>query len=304
MTARDGSDQSPRISALRTAVLTAVAMLAFAANSLLCRAALAGGHADAASFTTLRLAGGALVLGLLARARKRPAPGARLAWRSALVLFVYAIAFSLAYLRVTSGVGALLMFAAVQLTMIGAGLRAGERPRALEWAGLATAILGLLVLNRPGLTRPDPWGALLMLGAGVAWGLYSLRGRRSTDALGNNAASFARAVPLALGASALARLLEATHLAPAGVLLALASGALASGLGYVVWYAALRGLSATRAAIVQLSVPPLAAAGGVLALGETLSARLWVASLLILGGIALALAGRPRSFERSASTRQ
>ena len=295
MTAPEVSVTAPRIPTLETAALTALAMLAFAANSLLCRAALAGGHADAASFTALRLAGGALVLGLLARARKSPPPGAHPAWVSAVVLFVYAITFSLAYLRVTSGVGALLMFAAVQLTMIGAGLRAGERPRVVEWAGLATAVAGLLVLTRPGLTRPDPLGALLMLGAGVAWGLYSLRGRRSTDALGTNAASFTRAVPLALGASALAALLGATHLAPGGLLLALASGALASGLGYVVWYAALRGLSATRAAIVQLSVPPLAAAGGVLALGESLSSRLLIASLLILGGIALALAGRPRS---------
>jgi drug/metabolite transporter (DMT)-like permease len=294
MTALEGSLPARGIPALETAALTAVAMLAFAANSLLCRAALSAGHADAASFTTLRLAGGALVLGLLARARKSPPPGARQAWGSAVMLFAYAIAFSLAYLRVPAGAGALLMFAAVQLTMIAAGLRAGERPRALEWTGLATAIAGLLVLTRPGLTRPDSLGASLMLGAGVAWGLYSLRGRRSTDAVAANAASFARAVPLAVGASALSAWLGATHLAPAGALLALASGALASGLGYVVWYAALRGLTATRAAIVQLSVPPLAAAGGVLVLGENLSARLLVASLLILGGIALAVASHRR----------
>jgi drug/metabolite transporter (DMT)-like permease/GNAT superfamily N-acetyltransferase len=285
---------SPEISALRTTALTAVTMMAFAANSLLCRAALAGGHVDATSFTTLRLASGALVLGLLVRARGSPPPGARPGWDSAAMLFVYALAFSLAYVRVPAGTGALLMFAAVQLTMIGAGLRAGERPRALEWAGLATAVAGLLVLTRPGLARPDPAGAGLMLGAGVAWGAYSLRGRRRANAVASNAVSFARAVPLALGASALSALLGATHLALPGVLLALGSGALASGLGYVLWYAALRGLSATRAAIVQLSVPPLAAAGGVLVLGESLSARLLIASVLILGGIALAVAGHRR----------
>ncbi len=277
-----------------TAALTATAMLAFAANSLLCRAALAGGHTDAASFTTLRLASGALALGMLARARGATPPGSRLAWGSALALFAYAILFSLAYLRIPAGTGALLLFAAVQLTMIGAGLRSGERPRALEWAGLAVSLAGLVLLARPGLARPDPLGASLMLGAGAAWGVYSLRGRGAADAVAANAASFTRAVPFALAASAAYGVLAATHLTPAGATLALASGALTSGLGYAVWYASLRGLSATRAAIVQLSVPPLAALGGVLALGESVSPRLLLASVLILGGIALAITGRRR----------
>jgi drug/metabolite transporter (DMT)-like permease len=268
-----------------------VAMLAFAANSLLCRAALSGGHADAVSFTTLRLAGGAVALGLLVRLRGSRPRGRPLAWGSAVALFAYAIGFSLAYLRIQAGVGALLLFTAVQLTMIGAGLRGGERPRLVEWAGLGLSIGGLVVLAKPGLSRPDPMGALLMLGAGAAWGVYSLQGRRGGDAVAANAAGFARAVPLAVGASGLAALLGVTRLGPVGVLLALASGALASGLGYAVWYAALRGLTATRAAIVQLSVPPLAAAGGVLVLGEDFSPRLAVASLLILGGIALAVLG-------------
>jgi drug/metabolite transporter (DMT)-like permease len=278
----------------RTAGLTAAAMLAFAANSLLCRAALGGGHADAATFTLLRLAGGALALGLLARTRAIPPPPARFAWGSAVALFAYAIGFSLAYRRIPAGAGALLLFAAVQLTMIGAGLRGGERPRAPEWAGLALSIAGLVVLARPGFARPDSQGALLMVVAGAAWGVYSLRGRGRADAVGLNAASFARAVPLALAASAVAALLGGARVSPLGVSLALGSGALASGLGYAVWYAALRGLTATRAAIVQLSVPPLAAAGGVLLLGERLSARLLVASVLILGGIALAVLGRRR----------
>ena len=277
-----------------TAALTAAAMLAFAANSLLCRAALAGGHADAASFTTLRLVSGALALGLLARARGSASPAPRLAWVSAAALFAYAILFSLAYLWVPAGTGALLLFAAVQLTMIGAGLRGGERPRALEWAGLAVSLVGLVLLTRPGLSRPDPLGSALMLGAGAAWGVYSLRGRGAADAVAANASSFARAVPLALVASAVFGLLAATHLTLAGVVLAIASGALTSGLGYAVWYAALRGLTATQAAIVQLSVPPLAALGGVLALGEDVSLRLVLASVLILGGIALAILGHRR----------
>jgi drug/metabolite transporter (DMT)-like permease len=283
-----------REEALETTGLTVLAMLAFAANSLLCRAALAGGHADAASFTTLRLAGGALTLGLVARWQGSAAPPARFAWGSAVALFAYAIGFSLAYLRIPAGAGALLLFAAVQLTMVGAGLRAGERPRALEWAGHALSIAGLVFLTRPGLARPDPRGALLLVGAGAAWGVYSLRGRGRRDAVASNAASFARSFLLALGASAIGASVGATHVDPVGVGLALASGAVASGLGYAVWYSALRSLTATRAALVQLSVPPLAAAGGVMLLGESFSPRLLVAGLLILGGIALAVAGHRR----------
>ncbi len=282
---------------MKVAGLTALAMLAFAANSLICRAALAGRHADAASFTLLRLAGGAAILSVLARARASRPAGERLAWGSAIALFAYAIGFSFAYLRIPAGVGALLLFAAVQLTMIGAGLHAGERPRPVEWVGLGLSIAGLLVLTRPGLARPDAVGAILMLGAGVAWGVYSLRGRRAIDAVAANAAGFARAVPFALVASALAAFLGVTHLAPTGVLLALASGALASGLGYTLWYAALRGLTATRAAIVQLSVPPLTAAGGVLVLGESFSVRLAISGVLILGGIGLAVLGHLRQRE-------
>lgn len=279
-----------------TAGLTAVAMIAFAANSLLCRAALGGGHADAATFTALRLLGGAVALGLLARIRGAPAPPSRFAWGSAVALLAYAAGFSLAYTRIPAGVGALLLFAAVQGTMIGAGLAHGERPRLLEWVGLAGSLAGLLLLTRPGLARPDPLGAVLMLVAGAAWGLYSLRGRGLGDAVALNAASFARALPLSLAAGAAAALLGITRLSPTGAGLALASGAIASGLGYAVWYAALRGLTATQAAIVQLSAPPLAAAGGVVFLDESFSPRLLMASVLVLGGIALAIAAHRRTF--------
>jgi drug/metabolite transporter (DMT)-like permease len=285
------TEASPRAPARwTTAGLTTAAMIAFAANSLLCRAALGGGHADAATFTTLRLLGGAAALGLLARIRGAPAPPSRFAWGSAVALFAYASAFSLAYTRIPAGVGALLLFAAVQLTMIGAGLVRGERPRPLEWVGLALSLAGLLLLTRPGLARPEPMGAGLMLAAGAAWGLYSLRAHGHGDVVAVNAASFARALPLSLAAGAVAALLGTTALDPAGVGLALASGVIASGLGYVVWYAAVRGLTATRAAIVQLSVPPLAAVGAVVFLDESFSPRLLMASVLILGGIALAVA--------------
>ncbi|HEX9186609.1 MAG TPA: DMT family transporter [Vicinamibacteria bacterium] len=269
-------------------------MVAFAANSLLCRAALGGGHADALTFTALRLLGGALALGFLARIRRASSPPSRSAWGSAVVLFAYAAGFSLAYTRIPAGVGTLLLFAAVQLTMIGAGLLRGERPRPLEALGLGSSLAGLVLLTRPGLARPDPLGAGLILAAGAAWGLYSLRGRGHADAVAINAASFARALLLSLAPWAAGALLGTTRLTAGGAGLALASGAVASGLGYAVWYAALRGLTAMRAAIVQLSVPPLAAAGAVVLLGEGFSLRLVVASVFILGGIALAVAAHRR----------
>ena len=277
----------------RTAGLTLAAMVAFAANSLLCRAALAGGFVDATSFTSLRLIGGAVALVPLARIRGAPDPRGG-SWLSATVLFAYALGFSLAYLSIPAGTGALLMIGAVQITMLGGGLLAGERPRPREWVGLGLSLAGLVALTRPGLAQPDPAGAALMIGAGVAWGIYSLRGRGEGDPLAANAVNFARSVPLALLGSGAGLAVGAPHVTGTGVTLALISGAVTSGLGYAVWYTALRGLSATQGAIVQLSVPPLAAVGGVFLLDEPLTARLVGAGLLILGGIALAISGRKR----------
>jgi drug/metabolite transporter (DMT)-like permease len=278
----------------RTVGLTVVAMIAFAANSLLCRAALAGGYSDATTFTSLRLVGGALSLGLLVRSRGGVPTGITGGWTSATALFTYAIGFSLAYLHIPAGTGALLLIAAVQITMICGGLLAGERPHAREWVGLVLSLVGLVVLTRPGLAQPDPVGAALMITAGVAWGLYSLRGRGVGDALSVNAVNFVRAVPLALLGSVVGLALSEPHLTATGAALALTSGAITSGLGYAVWYAALRRLSATQGAIVQLSVPPLAALGGAWLLDEALTVRLLLASALILGGIALAVANRRR----------
>lgn len=272
--------------AARTAALVAIALAAFAANSLLCRAALDGGAIDAVSFTTLRLGSGALVLALLARATAPPHEGS---WRAALWLFAYAICFSLAYGSIAVGTGALLLFGAVQLTMLLAGLRAGERPAARTWTGLAAAAAGLVLLVAPGIGAPDPLGAALMVVAGAAWGRYSLCGRGSTAPLRGNAANFARCVSLAIVASLVALPLHGAAITPRGAALAVASGALASGIGYAIWYAALPHLSATRAAVVQLAVPPLAAFAGVVLLGERADARLLSATAVILGGVLLAV---------------
>ena len=280
----------------RTVGLTVVAMLAFAANSLLCRLALQSGAIDAASFGSVRLAAGALVLGLMLRWRAaRDAGGpavapARPDWWAAAMLWAYVACFSFAYLSLPAGTGALILFGCVQLTMFAAGLRAGERFSPRAWGGFAAAAAGLVFLVSPGLAAPPLGGAVLMAAAGVAWGVYSLRGRHAGDALAATGANFQRATPMALGLSVLS--LSTFHASGTGVLLAVASGALTSGLGYVVWYAALRGLTALRAATVQLSVPPLAALGGALLLSEALTPRLLLASAAILGGVALVLFSR------------
>ncbi len=270
--------------ASRTVALTCTALVAFAANSLLCRAALAPATIDAGAFTALRLISGALTLAMLA-ARTQGVQGG--SWPSGAALFAYAIAFSFAYRLIPAGSGALILFGSVQATMIGRELLRGGRPHHREWLGLALAFGGLVGLTRPGLHAPDPRGAALMTLAGVAWGVYSLRGRGAGHPLAATADNFARSVPLAL--VALLPPLAPRQLSVPGALLAVASGAIASGLGYVAWYAALRGLSASQAAIVQLAVPPLAAVGGVVLLGETLEARLLLGGGAIIGGIALAV---------------
>ena len=275
------------------AALSVLALTGFAANSLLCRAALRPHLVDAPTFTLVRLASGALVLGalLLARGSRPRAVWREGSWKGALALFAYALAFSYAYLRLTAGTGALILFGAVQVTMMSRGLIRGERVRVRETLGLFAAATGLVVLCLPGLSAPDPLGALLMAFAGASWGAYSLMGRGAVRPLMATAANFARSLPFAaLGALASLPLAPAS---PRGLALAAASGSLASGLGYSIWYAALPSLTATRAAIVQLSVPVLAAVGGVLLLGETLTLRLVAAAVLVLGGIGLAVL-RPR----------
>ena len=279
---------------LLTALYTSLTMVAFASNSLLNRMALGQETIDAVSYTTVRLTAGALTLWLIASLQKNSAgPKVRGNWISAAMLFLYAIAFSLAYLSLRAGTGALILFGTVQLTMILAALRSGERPQLLEWLGLLLALGGLVYLVLPGLEAPSPLGSALMTAAGIAWGVYSLRGRGSGSPLADSAGNFIRAVPLILAVRLVT--LNNVHLSQPGLLLAVLSGAIASGLGYVIWYAALRGLTATRAAIVQLSVPVLAAWGGVVFLAEDISLRLILAGALILGGIALAILGRRKA---------
>jgi len=274
----------------RTAALTALALAAFAGNSLLCRAALRDTTIDAATFTTIRIASGALALWLIVRLRASEKARAG-SWPSALALFAYAAAFSFAYLSLTAATGALLLFGAVQATMIGAGLARGERLSAPQWLGVLVAAAGLVGLLLPGLTAPPLRGALLMIAAGIAWGVYSLRGRAAAtgDPTVANAGNFARATPMAMALLGIALLWpgEAVRFDIAGAGYALASGALTSGVGYAVWYAALKGLKATSAATVQLSVPVLTAMAGVALLAEPLTLRVVLASVAVLGGIAL-----------------
>lgn len=270
----------------RLVMLTLLAMIAFAANAILCRLALAHTGIDAASFTAIRLGSGALVLWLMATLRSSAGGN----WPSALALFAYAAAFSFAYVSLSAGTGALLLFGAVQATMILAGLHAGERLDARQATGLALALGGLVYLMLPGLSAPPLGGSLLMLAAGIAWGTYSLHGRAAVDPLGATAGNFLRAAPLGVGLGIAA--LPWAQFDALGVGYAVLSGALASGAGYAVWYAALPGLTATRAATVQLSVPVLAAAGGVVLLGEPVTLRLAFASMAILGGIALVVLTR------------
>jgi drug/metabolite transporter (DMT)-like permease len=265
---------------VRTTLLTVVTLLAFAGNSLLCRAALRDGAMDPLSFTALRLVSGALVLLPLLRR-----PGAPWNPRAGLALGGYAVAFSLAYISLDAGVGALLLFGSVQVTMFLAAWRRGERMTRLQTCGLAAAVGGLLFLLLPGASAPDPAGSALMVLAGVGWGTYSLFGRRVAVPAVATARNFALAAPLALLTLPFASL----EVSSTGVWLAVASGAGTSGLGYVVWYAALRGLDTTRAAVVQLAVPVIAALGGALLLGEVLGARLVVAGSVTLAGVAVAV---------------
>ena len=277
--------------------LTSVAMMAFAGNSLLCRAALDHTAIDAASFTTIRLVSGAVALWLIVRFRagSRQVSGN---WISAFALFAYAAGFSFAYDSLSAGTGALLLFGAVQATMIGYCIWTGERLRGVQVVGLVLACGGLVGMLLPGVSAPPLAGSLLMLGAGVAWGVYSLRGRGAGDATGVTAGNFLRSVPLAVAVSLL--MLGEVSIDPAGFWLAVASGALASGVGYAIWYAALPALKAASAATVQLSVPVIAALGGVAFLGEPITLRLAVASAAVLGGIALVIIEKQRHAEGEA----
>lgn len=276
---------------MRTFILTAFALTAFAFNSILCRMALGPGEIDAAGFTVIRLVSGTVTLAALILASgKTRNPAKSGSWRSGFFLFAYAACFSFAYLGLSTATGALVLFGCVQLTMVGISLAKGTRLRPIEWTGLVVALGGLVYLVLPGLSAPPLMNALLMAAAGIAWGVYTLRGKGSADPLAETAGNFVRSVPMAavLGLLFLANF----HISARGVLFAVLSGAVASGIGYAVWYAALKYHTPTRAAVLQLSVPVIAAIGGVVFLAEAASMRLFIAGALILGGIGLTLIKR------------
>ncbi len=271
---------------MKIVVYTGFALIAFAFNSILCRMALGSGEADAASFTAVRLASGAMMLAIIAASLGKTKKAVKSGhWAAAFFLFLYAIAFSLAYLGLTAGTGALILFGSVQITMVSAALVRGDRPGGFEWIGLVAAVGGLVYLVFPGLTSPPPMASLLMASAGMAWGFYTIWGKGSKDPLADTASNFVRSVPMIAIVAAV--MLPHLQITVKGFGLAALSGAVTSGLGYTVWYAALKYHTPTRTAVLQLSVPVLVAILGIMLLGEQANLRLVIAGVLILGGIGL-----------------
>lgn len=280
---------------MKTVALTCMALVAFAANSVLCRLALGTGAIDAASFTVIRLLAGVIVLFAIATfattdSHKAGSTQSRGSWQASAMLFLYACAFSFAYISLDTGTGALILFGSVQITMILLSLFAGTKLRGAEWAGVGVAFGGFAYLLMPGVSAPSLTGFLLMTTAGIAWGIYTLKGRNSSNPLLETTFNFVRTIPLV--SILLLLTFRDAELSFSGVALASLSGGLASGVGYTIWYSALRGLSSTQAAVVQLSVPVIAALGGVVIVSEPITARLLLSTSLILGGILLVIFSR------------
>lgn len=277
---------------MKPLLLTTAAMIAFALNTIFCRWALGKDYIDPASFTGIRLLSGAVILLFILRLQQGRFNKPRFDWLGSFSLFLYAVPFSYAYIDLATGTGALILFGFVQLSMIAWGLLTGDRPHLMAWLGMAIAISGLVYLFLPGVTAPEPTAAVLMAIAGIAWGAYSLRGRGHANPTAATTWNFVGTLPLMTIVLALAP--GALEISTSGAVLAILSGALASGIGYAIWYAALPYLTPTQAANVQLSVPVLAAFGGVLAMDEAITLRLVIASVLILGGIALVILSRKK----------
>ncbi|NQV70445.1 MAG: DMT family transporter [Pseudohongiella sp.] len=284
---------------MKTVILTTLALIAFAANSVLCRLALGGGTIDAASFTVIRLIAGIIVLFIIAAfaapliaatPSKSESIQSRGSWQAGAMLFLYAVTFSFAYISLDTGTGALILFGSVQITMILWSLITGTRLQRLEWAGVVVAFAGFVYLVMPGVSAPSLTGFLLMTSAGIAWGIYTLKGRGSASPLMDTTFNFVRTIPFLL--ILLLLTFQQAELSMQGAVLASLSGGLASGVGYTIWYSALRGLSSTQAAVVQLSVPIIAAMGGVVIVSEPITARLLLSTCLILGGIVLVIYSR------------
>ncbi len=279
-------------SLFKTIVLTSLALVAFAANSVLCRRALGTDVIDAASFTSIRLLSGILMLFILVQLQARNEKATSTSWLAGWWLFLYAVTFSFAYLALDTGTGALILFGAVQITMIAVSITKGDQLHLTEWLGVLTAFGGLVVLNLPGATAPSFLGFTLMAIAGVAWGLYTLAGRGSSTPLLDTSGNFMRALPFTILLALFAYTTLELNLSTEGVLLAATSGAITSAIGYAIWYAALKDLSSTQAAVLQLSVPVLAAIGGILFMSESITFRLTVSAVMILGGILMVLLGK------------
>lgn len=275
----------------RTSLLTGLALVAFAANSVLCRYALEHNAIDASSFTSLRLLSGSLVLALMINVHRQPGQTrSKGSWIAGFMLFTYACAFSFAYLLLGAAMGALILFGAVQVTMILVSIFSGNRLHITEWLGISLAFAGFIYLVFPGLTAPPLSGFILMTLSGIAWAVYSLKGKQSSQALMDTAYNFLRTMPFV--AILILLTYQSAHYSYQGIVLAILSGAVTSAIGYSIWYSALNGLSTTQAAVVQLLVPVITAIGGVLLLSEAITLRLTIAGALILGGILLVILGR------------
>lgn len=276
---------------MKVTLFTLLALLAFAGNSILCRLALGGNTIDAASFTSIRLLSGILVLGVILKIIQPKGPvTSKGSWKASFMLFIYAVTFSYAYISLDTGVGALILFASVQITMIMVGLYLGNKLHFAEWFGVIVSFLGFVYLIFPALTTPSLVGFILMSIAGIAWGFYTLAGKNSKRPLSDTTYNFMRTVPLVIVLMAMT--IQNITLSPQGIVLAILSGGITSGIGYTLWYMALGGLTAVQAAVVQLLVPVVAALGGVLFADEYLTARLVLSSTIILGGILIVIIGK------------
>jgi drug/metabolite transporter (DMT)-like permease len=280
-----------KIHATNPLVFTTLALIAFAANSVLCRLALGGKTIDAAGFTCIRLLSGAIVLLCILKLRDNEnGLSTKGSWTAAFMLFLYAVTFSFAYLTLNTGTGALILFGSVQITMILRSHLSGNRLLLIEWVGVVVAFSGIVYLVLPGVTAPSLTGFSLMTLAGIAWGLYTLKGRGSTNPLSDTSYNFLRSIPFVIVLGLF--FFHDAHITRQGIILAAISGSITSGIGYTLWYTALRGLSATQAAVVQLSVPVIAGFGGVVFVSEQISLRLTLSALLTLGGILMVILGR------------
>lgn len=274
------------MSKFKTIICTCFSLFAFAGNSVLCRLALGEAQLDPASFTIIRLLSGIVMLMLISSIFQiKNSSKSKGSWFSALMLYVYAVTFSYAYISLDTGTGALILFGSVQLTMVLISLISGNRLRLIEWLGLITAFAGFVYLVIPSISTPSFQGFILMAISGIAWGIYTLMGKTSQQPLKDTAFNFLRTLPFVLALIIIQ--LNHTNLSQQGIILALISGAITSGIGYSIWYIAVGGLSTIQAGVVQLLVPIIAAIGGVVFAQELISVRLIFSSILVLGGIML-----------------